>query len=425
MISGMHLRALSVGLLLAVPIVGCTPKEPGPDGERQPEPEPRSEAEPEAQPEPEMLTGIVQVVAGGSATCALDGTGAVYCWGLFTDGTYEDPSVPLFGFPARRPVRLEGPGAMRITAYPRGVGMLDASGSVFAAGRIERGGAELRGFERIAGEGMQRLFGARSRATPMCWLRHDATIECGSGEHHAVASGILLDERAAGCFALGNAVQCSFETQSFVVALERGCSERPDEIEGVHRFDFGMRPSALYSSSQAVCGISEEGALECLRYESTGRTEFALSTSGCKTTDDYARHRSSWAGPFVDAAVSGTSGRFGYGARSDGTVVNLDDGSAVPGAEHVVQLTAAVGHTCGLRSDGRVSCWGDNEEGQLGSGSTSRPDAKASTTATLVLSPQGATPMTPRVTNDRGRTTRSVRIGSAAAPPRLCPVGPD
>jgi uncharacterized repeat protein (TIGR02543 family) len=67
-------------------------------------------------------------------------------------------------------------------------------------------------------------------------------------------------------------------------------------------------------------------------------------------------------------AVSLDSGEYHTcGVRSDGTVVCWgynDSGQATPPADRFTQVSAGRSHTCGLKSDGTVVCWGDNYSGQ-------------------------------------------------------------
>ena len=39
-------------------------------------------------------------------------------------------------------------------------------------------------------------------------------------------------------------------------------------------------------------------------------------------------------------------------------------GFPCPRNERFTEITAGFGHTCGIRQDGGISCWGNNDEGQ-------------------------------------------------------------
>jgi alpha-tubulin suppressor-like RCC1 family protein len=59
-----------------------------------------------------------------------------------------------------------------------------------------------------------------------------------------------------------------------------------------------------------------------------------------------------------------------FGQVGDGTTINRNRPTAVPGLAGVHDLVAGVNHVCALLTDGTVSCWGYNVHGELGDGTT-------------------------------------------------------
>ena len=84
--------------------------------------------------------------------------------------------------------------------------------------------------------------------------------------------------------------------------------------------------------------------------------------------------------PGTRAELSGykkiaSSGDHTCGLRTDGKVTcwgSNASGQAPPGpsSDTFTTLTAGVSHTCGIRTDGKVMCWGDNGSGQAPTGSS-------------------------------------------------------
>ncbi|MBU1160590.1 hypothetical protein KJ992_00025 [Patescibacteria group bacterium] len=61
------------------------------------------------------------------------------------------------------------------------------------------------------------------------------------------------------------------------------------------------------------------------------------------------------------------SGQLGNGStNSTSTPVQVSN----LGASTVKEITAGTYHTCALKTDGSMVCWGNNDFGQLGDGST-------------------------------------------------------
>jgi alpha-tubulin suppressor-like RCC1 family protein len=79
-----------------------------------------------------------------------------------------------------------------------------------------------------------------------------------------------------------------------------------------------------------------------------------------------------------------------------GTGINSGNGSANPapvavaGLTHVTQIAAGSGHTCAVVDDGTVACWGDNQYGELGS-TANNGTTNANPTPTVIAGLTGVT----------------------------------
>jgi alpha-tubulin suppressor-like RCC1 family protein len=80
-------------------------------------------------------------------------------------------------------------------------------------------------------------------------------------------------------------------------------------------------------------------------------------------------------GSFHACALTGTGdaycwGNNQFGQVGDGTTVNKNDPTLVSGGLKFTSISAGVAHTCGITTDGAVACWGLNLAGELGDKTT-------------------------------------------------------
>ncbi|HWB69674.1 MAG TPA: Ig-like domain-containing protein, partial [Solirubrobacterales bacterium] len=328
----------------------------------------------------------VAVSAGDADTCAILDNGGVKCWGYAVAGElgYGNGSYPNVTLPSTVGTVNLGPGrtAVSISAGPRHTCAVLDNGGVKCwgggeEGQLGYGNTEFIGDDETpaavgtvdVGAG-RRAISVSSSASYTCATLDDGTIRCwGSG-----ASGYLG-------YGLGPS------SPFFPPVI--GDNESPGSYGPV---DFGPAHGASETVAGAnhTCALFDSGAVRCWGRGSSGQLGYG-NTEAIGDNENVGS-----AGP---VQIGGTAVQIAAGANhtcallSDGTVRcwglndkgqlglgntnNIGDNelpSAAPtvdlGGASAIQIAAGANHTCALLADGTVRCWGLNEKGQLGLGST-------------------------------------------------------
>jgi alpha-tubulin suppressor-like RCC1 family protein len=361
---------------------------------------------------PPVVT-FASVAAGGAHTCALTPSGAAYCWGRGESGQLGVPSptttcttdagpypcsmVPVAVGGGLTLAQLAGGGAH--TCGLTGDGSAYCWGSN-ASGQLGDNSTSARDAPVAVATvlkfasldaGAQHTCGLTTDGAAYCWGRNDRG-QLGDGTTSnrpvpvAVTGGLTFRLVAAGGFSIGHT--CALTTSGDASCwgdnergqLGRGTSDvaahpTPAPVSG--GLTFAVVTAGLGRHS---CGRTAAGAAYCW-----GENSFGALGSG-STTDSPVPVPVSGGLAFVQLIAGGfighTCGLTGSGAAycwgdnevgqvGDGTTVDRLAPSAVTGGLAFTSLDAGFRHTCGRASTGTLYCWGSNGAGQLGTNSNS------------------------------------------------------
>ena len=269
-----------------------------------------------------------QISAGDYHTCALTGSGKVFCWGDGLTGQLGNGANADLNRPdSSKPVEDENGNALtsiiQVSAGGEHTCALNGEGSVFCWGKAANGR-----------------------------LGNDCNSSCSTNKNHAVAvvDGDGSTNPLTGIIQIsaGSLHTCALTDGGEVLCWGEGSFGRLGN-HSIASKDHPVSALNLDNSSTPVTDI--------LQISAGGGHTCALTVDG---------NLKCWG--------NGENGRLGIGSspqyRSRADIVVDGDNSSTP-LSGIVQIATGTKHTCALTEVGGVKCWGNGGNGALGNGDTS------------------------------------------------------
>ena len=300
----------------------------------------------------QVVPTVAAISAGGAHTCALTTAGGigggVVCWGdnsngQLGDGTTTDRVVPT-------PVSGLGFGAAAVKA-----------GSYHTCALTTGGGVVCWGYNNYGqiGDGTTTQ---RPTPTPVSGLNAGVLALSAGGYHSCVLTA-------------GGGVTCWGRNDSGQIGDGTSATRRPPTpVTGL-----ASGVAVLAAGGWHSCALTTSGGVVCWGDNENGQLGDGTTTTRLTPTPVIGLQSgvaAVAAGTYSTCALTAGGGVVCWGDNSfgqlgDGTVTRRSTPTAVIGlASGVAVLAAGDYHTCALTTTGGVVCWGHNDSGQLGDGTT-------------------------------------------------------
>ena len=313
---------------------------------------------------------VVQVMAGGSHTCALLHTGAVRCWGANPFGGLGYGNFNRIGDDEVPAVAGDVPLG--------GVGVDVEVGSGYTCALLDDGGVRCwgGGLGDPLGYGAGELIGddefpSDAGDVPL----GGPAIQVSAGTTHTC---VVLSSHAVRCWGMAGSGQLGYgDTNDCWLASTAG--DVPLGGVAVQVAVGGTHTCAVLDTGAIRCwGLGSYGRLGYGNTETIGDDEYPSDAGDVPLGATAVQVSAGWAHTCVllgSGAVrcwgDGSSGQLGYGNTEDIGDDELPAAAGdVPLGGMAVQISAGGDHTCALLDTGAVRCWGYGAYGQLGYGNT-------------------------------------------------------
>ncbi|MCY4108629.1 MAG: hypothetical protein OXG11_06340, partial [Chloroflexi bacterium] len=261
------------------------------------------------------------ISSGFTHACALDSDGAVTCWG----GNGE-----LHAWPPQGEVSILGPSSERFTQV--------SSGAFFSCG-LKPDGVPVcwgrHGDNQTSPPPGETFASISSGPTHVCALRHDGTPVCWGSDYYGKASPPPGETFVS--ISSGNLHTCALRGDGTPVCWGDSYVSPPA----------GETFVSISSGHQHACALRGDGTPVCWGNNTTGQ---ASPPPGERFTSVNSGHWHTCA------------------LRSDGTPAcwgaHRDGETSPPSGEKFSHISSGANYTCALRLDGSPVCWGRNYDGQ-------------------------------------------------------------
>lgn len=373
-----------------------------------------------------VTLALASVATGDAHTCALTATGAGYCWGrgeygqLGATPPHASCSIEAENYACRlAPVAVQGGLAFaQVDAGSTHTCALTSAGSAYCWGRNNAGQlgdnsttnrfddqksapAAVAGglvFTSLSAASLHAC-GLTAAGTAYCWGANSAG-QLGDGTTTnrpvpvAVTGGLSFAKITTGGYARGLTCGLTISGAAYCwgenVAGQLGIGTTDDIAHPVPTpVSGGFAFASLAAGTSHVCGLTSAGSAYCWGANAAGalgdgtllqRSAPVAVTGGIAFAQIVAGGFSNLNAHTCGLTGSGQAYCWGdnqVGAIGDGSTVNRLAPSALAGQSSFISLAAGSRHTCGLATTGILHCWGSNGAGQLGVNSVTMQSAPA------------------------------------------------
>jgi alpha-tubulin suppressor-like RCC1 family protein len=312
------------------------------------------------------LTDAVAISTGGPHTCALKAGGSVVCWGYnnlgqLGDGTTADKSTP---------VAVTGlTNAVAINTGPYHTCAIKVNGNVACWGDNRYGQlgdtTQVNRTTSVIVTGLSEAVSLAMGLDHTCAAKTNGTVVCwGRNIQGQLGNGTTTDSTVTvAVTGLTDVVALSANIFS-TCALKMGGSIVCWGLNADG--ELGNGTTATSTITVNVTGLTDAVALSGSKDVNRGGHSCAIKTSGSVVC---------WGDNFNAQLGSGSSGSY------------MTSASPVAGLTSTAAISAGWYHTCALKTNGAVACWGNNSFGQIGDGTI----GAIQTSLVAVAAPDGAT----------------------------------